>query len=99
MGRLIEADALLKHERHAKDIAKYDGELLVVGKGFILDAPTVDAAPVVRGEWLEDDSVPGMAYCSSCKKSCAAIYNFNYCPSCGADMRSDGQGRAGVLQS
>ena len=42
--RLIDADALLKHETEADRM----GAMLVVGKGYILDAPEVDAVPVVR---------------------------------------------------
>jgi hypothetical protein len=42
--RLIDADALLKHEVEADRM----GAMLVVGKGYILNAPEVDAVPVVR---------------------------------------------------
>jgi len=42
--RLIDADALLKRECEADKMAA----MLVVGKGYILDAPTVDAVSVVR---------------------------------------------------
>lgn len=40
--RLIDADELRCKAQHAKDIAKYDGGLLVVGLGYILDAPTAE---------------------------------------------------------
>lgn len=36
--RLIDADALLKHEQESDRIS---GVMLVVGKGYILDAPTI----------------------------------------------------------
>lgn len=42
--RLIDADALLKKRAPAK---KYDGEMWVVGQGYIMDAPSV-AVP----EWV-----------------------------------------------
>ena len=42
--RLIDADALLKHEVEADRM----GAMLVVGKGYILDAPTSEAVQVVR---------------------------------------------------
>ena len=42
--RLIDADALLKHEVEADRM----GAMLVVGKGYILEAPEIDAVPVVR---------------------------------------------------
>ena len=41
--RLIDADALRKNAQHAKDISKWDGELLVVGLGHILNAPTIES--------------------------------------------------------
>ena len=52
--RLIDADELLKHEVEADRM----GAMLVVGKGYILSAPTIDAVRVVHGciELLVDDS-------------------------------------------
>lgn len=57
---------------------------------------TVDAAPVVRGRWIETEEG---ATCSECHKHpfedgefAIANYNGNYCPNCGADMRGDGDG-------
>lgn len=41
--RLIDADELRKKSTHARDIARYDGDLLVIGLGYLLDAPTHDA--------------------------------------------------------
>ena len=46
--RLIDADALRKNAQHAKDISKWDGELLVVGLGHILSAPTIEST---RPDW------------------------------------------------
>ena len=43
MPRYIDADALLKHECEADKM----GAMLVVGKGWILEAPAVDAVEVV----------------------------------------------------
>lgn len=71
MPRYIDADALLKHEIEADRM----GAMLVVGKGYILSAPEVDAVPVVRGEWIVDecdtsDDVPSYSWidfhCSEC---------------------------------
>jgi hypothetical protein len=44
MPRYIDADALLKHEIEADRM----GAMLVVGKGYILSAPEVNAVTVVR---------------------------------------------------
>ena len=68
---------------------------------FISQCPTVDAVPVVHGEWEECDWVQhdghfGCEYrpkegvrCSNCgyafKKNLLWVDNF--CPNCGADMR------------
>lgn len=62
----------------------YHGELL----GCIEDAPTIDAVPVVRGEWMGVEF--GMFFeCSKCGYS--TEYNLtNFCPNCGADMRKGG---------
>ena len=54
---------------------------------LIYSAPTIDAAPVRRGEWV-DNGIPEsmLSACSVCGFPCGA-YTFNYCPNCGADMR------------
>lgn len=97
--RLIDADALLKHECEADRM----GAMLVVGKGYILDAPTIDAMPVVRGEWIMDtDPDDGDCRCSNCHVCIDALHRRNhptlkalgyklhtfykYCPNCGAKM-------------
>lgn len=80
--RLIDADALLKHEVEADRM----GAMLVVGKGYILDAPTIDAVPVVRGEWEV-----AIGYDPNKKVQCQNCYKMAYeptpyCPNCGAKM-------------
>lgn len=68
---------------------------------FADDAPTVDAVPVVHGEWsvIEDDWEDEVYYeCSICKKEFAALDEapvenlWNYCPNCGAKMDGDENG-------
>jgi rubrerythrin len=75
--RLIDADALLAHECEA---TKMDVRL-VVGKGYILDAPTIN--PLIQGRWK--GAGMGDYMCSWCNE----VYNgkSNFCPNCGADMR------------
>lgn len=55
-------------------------------------APTVDAVPVVRGEW----KIGSKPRCSVCGKAALREYDrddwlsyvpSNFCPNCGADMR------------
>lgn len=48
--------------------------------------PTVEAKPVVHGEWLERDWFPFNLYCSVCGKEDAP---YDFCPNCGADMRGE----------
>lgn len=43
--RLIDADALIQKRNHAK---KYSPEMYVIGQGYVMDAPTIDAVQVVR---------------------------------------------------
>lgn len=66
-------------DRFAKAICKFS----------ILDAPTVDAVPVVHGRWKEADDGDG-AVCSVCGEDFCNIYleveRFKYCPNCGALM-------------
>ena len=45
--RLIDADALIQKRNHAKAYAQ---DMYVIGQGYVMDAPTIDAVPVVRGE-------------------------------------------------
>jgi hypothetical protein len=94
--RLIDADALLKHEIEADRM----GAMLVVGKGYILSAPEVDAVPVVRGEWIHgctDGAGTEFCYCSACGedalKDKGGYTEFSrYCPNCGAKMDGEKEG-------
>lgn len=54
--------------------------------GVIEKLPTIDAVPVVKGEWVAQDESLTKFMCSVCKsenhEGCE-----KFCPSCGADMR------------
>ena len=58
---------------------------------YIENATTVEAAPVVHGEWIRvpsSDMMTGAAYkCSECGKLRFGSYLPNFCQHCGADMR------------
>lgn len=75
--RLIDADALIKHQIESD---RLNGVFLVVGKGHILNASTID--PVQQGRWKGAGF--GDYHCSLCAEvvSCQP----NYCPNCGAKM-------------
>lgn len=65
--------------------------------------PAVDVRPNVRGEWEYIECVVGSIHinfpgCSVCKRTFmipmdSAKSEFKYCPNCGADMRSEEEGR------
>lgn len=102
--RLIDADVLLENY-NLKDATKYGNRdveqmshsystlMLYEIADMIHDAPTVEARPVVYGEWYLRG---GRLYCSRCDKRALREYDredylsyvkTDYCPNCGADMR------------
>lgn len=60
----------------------------------IMTQPTIEAVPVVHGEWMLRHIGAGhMWECSVCHKR-PDIYvknDTNFCPNCGADMRKGGE--------
>jgi membrane protease subunit (stomatin/prohibitin family) len=83
--RTIEESGCVYHEGEIMDCVRY--------------APTIDAAPVVRGEWIQKKTALGKTYsfCSRCKtdfkfetdKGTLArldMDGMNFCPNCGAKM-------------
>lgn len=106
--RPIDADALeemFKAQYECETCDNYDGVRCRAchcddALGIIDSAPTIDAAPVRRGEWIavsDDDQDEGMFFCSRCKDerwfgeevhTCTEAARLcHYCPNCGADMR------------
>lgn len=68
------------------------GAMLVVGKGYIFSAPTIN--PVKHGRWIQistsDNEYVGME-CSVCNEVQYGFDNFrNYCANCGAKMDMEG---------
>ena len=67
-----------------------------IDKQAILDLPAADVRPVVRGKWLQDCdyhfrcSVCGDRWTVSNGNPLDLSNGWNYCPNCGADMRSGG---------
>ena len=55
---------------------------------FIMALPSADVRPVVRGEWLHEDSASNyLAFkCSVCGTG-GRLHKFSFCSHCGADMR------------
>ena len=93
--RLIDADKL-----KFPNIAIFDMKLhgVTVPMARLIDLqmlmPTVDAAPVKHGRWIEKEGFDGDSYytCSSCGCDWTTIdgtpvqNNMRYCPECGAKM-------------
>ena len=100
MNRLINADALqmqideyAEHIRRLKKgkIPKAELAVLLDCKACVDNAPTVDAVPVVHGEWIDrNGSIVAPFWeryeCSECG---ARSDNSKYCPNCGARMDAD----------
>ena len=106
MGDLISRSELLDVVRYQLDDALHGAEL--IGKAafkqkatdcrnfieLIKSMPTIEAVPVVHGEWLEQEDMMLDTYydCSVCGESFTTIDGtpsdnlFNYCPNCGAKM-------------
>lgn len=80
--RLIDADALIQKRNHAKN---YSPDMYVIGQGYVMDAPTIDAVPVVRGEWI---SIPEHENkrCSVCNIVFSDSTLGYFCPNCGAKI-------------
>jgi len=107
--RLIDADVLrqtMYHEAFETDsyMQKWDGGCWIRYKMFengIESAPTIDAVPVVHGEWIEDVSFLGTTtggttvyhgyHCSVCG-GLMGRKNDLYCYKCGAKMRGENNG-------
>jgi hypothetical protein len=97
--RLIDANALKKHLRNlvASGGHKYyrkgmDDTLHRHIPNIIDDQPTVDAAPVVHGRWIETLVPDGYVQkASRMRKQCSVCgwtnaCRYKYCPNCGAKM-------------
>ena len=86
--RLIDADKAVEqinewlHQTRAIPLnTSYHFELL----GCIKDSPTIDAEPVVRGEWVDlNRNYSFFVICGACKGP--HFQKSKYCPNCGAKM-------------
>lgn len=99
MARYIDADALINFLDETVPyeemlVSQYNADWIY---SFIECAPTIEARPVVRGEWIEKPHTDGFGghyflyHCSRCDTPNASKRNF--CNECGADLRGDGDGR------
>lgn len=99
LGKIRE-EMMVQYDRLRKgsyERVLYYGKFTAINEAIIdieHDAPTLDYAPVVHGEWIEQEITPGDVYytCSVCKEDWfipdgTPDENFmHYCPRCGAKM-------------
>ena len=88
--RLIDADAL-KSKVQAQEWKRDPAVMLALDWIYMLinEQPTIDAVPVVRGEWTTNSDYPDTVICSLCgwrESVWWADKGTNYCPNCGAKM-------------
>lgn len=98
MDRLIKLDELMKYPIRLDHYDKEHGNKhFVFGVESVLEyaeyLPTVDAAPVVHGEWnICEDDYNDLVYhtCSNCGAEYTTDYGvdltWKYCPNCGSKM-------------
>ena len=65
---------------------------------LIEEIPAADVRPVVRGHWIGSKEAEEMgdimkeftcSVCGCCEWDCTESESFNFCPNCGADMRTE----------
>ena len=83
--RLIDADALDMYEL----LKSYYGDAWRDAQEEIDAQPTVDAVPVMHGEWLDRNGGYQFGTCSVCGDRWGSISVMKYCPSCGAKMDAE----------
>ena len=88
--RTIDADALFAEFENVDWYNNADRD--EIAERLVLQAPTIDAVSVVRGEWIEGGTVYfcGEQHlpltCSICGRT-ALNEPWTYCPNCGAKMK------------
>lgn len=100
--RLIDADEMLDNEQIAYIKAQSSKTISAMTRDvnkavhakiqmLIADTPTVEAKPVVHGEWIprNPNNEDSERYCSNCKAEISAIkaMYYKFCPECGCNMR------------
>lgn len=96
MARLIDADALPalfdeEYKKTMKLISEGESHLDNLAEGFteahqvVLKQPTIEAEPVMHGEWVSLEADIGLFACSNCGHKILRA-ECNYCPKCGAKM-------------
>ena len=92
--RLIDAEALTQSiSKGLVGLRAYEGRRMVeIVADCIVNAPTIEAKPVVHAHW--EEIANGYMVCSYCRESVEENRKYSYCPICGAQMdeRKDDNG-------
>ena len=89
--RLIDADNIIHALETFADIEHGNHHFMYgieSAKEIVTESETIDAVPVVRGEWVKKSSEEAetLALCSKCSYPISWWHKTNYCPNCGALM-------------
>ena len=91
--RLIDADAFLELQKRrcwGEPIVGTCTQDNVYLRYELAKAPTIEARPVVRGEWLLNKD--GSGTCNRCRRTQKGVWDHdgwqNFCGHCGAEMRA-----------
>ena len=92
--RLIDADAFVEAIKGVEVIWYLDGNYETYDDSTIMDIieeqPTIEAVPVVRGEWIPYTISKLFSHtCSICH--CDVEEKTPFCPNCGVDMRTSAE--------
>ena len=84
MSRYIDADALKKR---VSELIVPDWTRTLI-RSWLDSEPTVDAVPVVHGEWIFNGRFAELNHyaCSNCNRT--EFRMSDYCPNCGARMKT-----------
>lgn len=86
MSRLIEAEELKNAVYNSFAPYQRDWATTIHQINKVIDVqPTVEAVPVVHGEWKHKSY--GFVICSECGNVIEALRRTKFCAECGADMR------------
>ena len=89
------------HKETEEAIACYNPSSFMAGLDYgmelanklVFNAPTIEAVPVVHGEWIKKLRSNGGYIASITCSVCGCSWHratYNFCPECGADMRKGG---------
>ena len=82
------------------DLHKEKNGKLVCRCKLIDAAPTIEAEPVVNGNWGKPFKIDAKHIGYKCSKcGCYGVPGWNYCPNCGANMKGEKQNETRGIQN